>query len=509
MQIGITLIGIIAGAFSGATLAGRLAGWLMEQGLSERVAEPLAYGSVVTLITYLSLIIGELVPKQIALRNPEKIACLVAPAMTILSRVASPLVSLLDLSGKLVLALLGQRAVPASRVTDEEIKTLVAEAETAGVLEPEERAMITRVMRLADRPVRAVMTPRHDVDMINLADDDETNRKLIIETTHSRLPVYEGSADAVLGVIQAKDLLDRCLQNGPLNIRESVRSAPVVPDTMDTLDVVALLKASPVHIGLVHDEYGHFQGVVTSADILEAIVGEFRHEEGASEPDLVRRADGSYLVSGRHVGGRTGGSLRHPAAGGPQLSHRRGPRARRASAGCRKSARACACTAGSSRSSTWTAGGSTRSCSAARCRAARRSCNLLPFRHRAALQVHDLDHVAVGIVEIGAAALEGALAAVLFLDDRDAFFGEEFLGVVVFLRRHAKGGVDVVLVLAVRIDRILRIGQHEVVVAAGHEHHVVVAPDAVEAENFLVEFFRAVEVLHRNGEVQQAVRLDH
>ena len=299
VQIGITLIGIIAGAFSGATLAGRLTEWLMAEGMTERVAEPLAYGLVVTLITYLSLIVGELVPKQIALRNPEKIACLVAPAMTILSRVSSPLVSLLDFSGKVVLALLGQRAVPASRVTDEEIKTLVAEAESAGVLEPEERAMITRVMRLADRPVRAVMTPRHDVDMIDLADDDETNRTLIIGTAHSRLPVYEDTADAVLGVVQAKDLLDDCLQNKPLNIRQSVRRAPVVPDTMDTLDVVALLKSSPVHIGLVHDEYGHFQGVVTSADILEAIVGEFRHEEDdVSEPNVVRRPDGSYLVSG-------------------------------------------------------------------------------------------------------------------------------------------------------------------------------------------------------------------
>ena len=298
VQIGITLIGIIAGAFSGVTLAARLSGWFMAESISERVAEPLAYGSVVTLITYLSLIVGELVPKQIALHNPEKIACLVAPAMTILSRVALPLVSLLDFSGKLVLKILGQRAVPASRVTDEEIKTLVAEAESAGVLEPEEREMITRVMQLADRTVRSVMTPRRDVDMIDLAEDDDINRVHIIESAHSRLPVYESSSDAVLGVIQAKDLLDRCLQNDPLNIREAVRRAPIVTDTMDTLDVVSLLKASPVHIGLVHDEYGHFQGVVTSADILEAIVGEFRHEEGVSEPNLVRRADGSYLVSG-------------------------------------------------------------------------------------------------------------------------------------------------------------------------------------------------------------------
>ena len=298
VQAGITLIGVVAGAFSGATLAGRFSAWLIEQGLSERIAEPVAYGSVVTLITYLSLIIGELVPKQIALRNPERVACLVAPAMTWLSRIASPLVSLLDFSGKAILTLLGQRSVPAARVTDEEIRSLVAEAESAGVLEPEERAMITRVMRLADRPVRAVMTPRHDIDMIDLADADEINRRRIMETGHSRLPVYEGADDVVLGVIQAKDLLDRCLDNAPLNIREVMRPAPIVPDTMDTLDVVALLKSSSVHLGLVHDEYGHFEGIVTSADILEAIVGEFRHEEGVTEPNVVRRADGSYLVSG-------------------------------------------------------------------------------------------------------------------------------------------------------------------------------------------------------------------
>ena len=298
VQIGITLVGIVAGAFSGATLAARLVDWLMAQGLSETVAEPVAYGSVVTAITYLSLIIGELVPKQLALRNPEALACLVAPAMTVLSRIGSPLVSLLDFSGKAVLALLGQRRMSAARVTDEEIKTLVAEAESAGVLEPEERAMITRVMRLGDRPVRAVMTPRRDVDMLDLTDDPGTNRRLIMETAHSRLPVYEGSADAVLGVVQAKDLLDGCLKGNAFNIREFVRPAPFVPDTMDALDIVEMLKSSPVHIGLVHDEYGHFEGVVTSADILEAIVGEFRGEKGAAEPDVVRRADGSYLVAG-------------------------------------------------------------------------------------------------------------------------------------------------------------------------------------------------------------------
>jgi putative hemolysin len=300
VQIGITLIGIIAGTFSGATLAARFVDYLIgEHGLAENVAEPVAYGLVVTLITYLSLIIGELVPKQIALRNPERIACMSAPAMTLLSRIASPLVTLLDYSGKAVLVLLGQRAVPASRVTDEEIKTLVAEAESAGVLEPAERVMITRVMRLADRQVQAVMTPRRDVDMIDIADDDEINRQRIVETTHSRVVVYEGSADAILGVIQAKDLLDTCLSGTALDIRGALKQAPVVPETMGALDVVTTLKSSPVHMGLVHDEYGHFQGVVTAADILEAIVGEFQHEEGSTaEPPIFRRPDGSYLVSG-------------------------------------------------------------------------------------------------------------------------------------------------------------------------------------------------------------------
>src|SRR5581483_10853161 len=298
VQIGITLVGIGAGAFSGATLAARFSAWLGEQGLSEHLAQPIAYGLVVTGITYLTLIIGELVPKQLALRDPERMACLIAPGMTLLSKVAMPLVSLLDYSGKAVLALLGRSAVSASRVTDEEIKSLVAEAESAGVIEPEERAMISAVMRLGDRPVRAVMTPRREVDMLDLSEDESVNRQRIIESVHSRLPVYEESADAVLGVVQAKELLDGYLQGGQLRIRDFIRQAPIIPETMDALDVVNVLKASPVHIGLIHDEYGHFQGVVTSADILESIVGEFRDEEGETEPHIVRRQDGSYLVSG-------------------------------------------------------------------------------------------------------------------------------------------------------------------------------------------------------------------
>ncbi len=298
VQIGITLVGVLSGAFSGATLGLRLESWLLGLGLPDGVADVIGVGLVVAVITYASLIVGELVPKQIALRNPEAVAVRVAPAMTWLAKIMSPLVWLLNASGKAVLRLLGQREDHGTKVTEEEIKTLVAEAEHAGVLEPGEKEMIAGVMRLGDQPVRAVMTPRRDVDMIRLADSAKSIRATITASRHSRLPVYEDDPDEVLGVIQAKDLLDAYLegQQQP-DIRAAIREAPMIPDTLDARDVVSVLKASSVHIGLVVDEYGHFEGVVTSADILELIVGVFTTEEG-QEPDIVRREDGSLLVSG-------------------------------------------------------------------------------------------------------------------------------------------------------------------------------------------------------------------
>ena len=251
---------------------------------------------VVAAITYVSLIVGELVPKQIALRDPERIAVRVAPAMTALATIASPVVWLLDISGRSVLRLLGYGREAEHRITDDEIKTLIAEAETAGVIEPSERAMIAGVMRLGDRPVRAVMTPRRDVDMVDLSADPESIRRTILESIHSRLPVYDGAPDEMLGVLQAKDLLEAYLRDEPPDLRACVRPAPNVPDTADALDVLEVIKAALVHMALIHDEYGHFQGVVTNADILEAIVGVFRTAE--SEPDAVQRKDGSWLIAG-------------------------------------------------------------------------------------------------------------------------------------------------------------------------------------------------------------------
>jgi putative hemolysin len=298
VQIGITLVGVLSGAFSGATLGLRLAEWFVQLGLPSGVAEAVGVGLVVAVITYFSLVIGELVPKQIALRNPERIAVRVAPAMTTIARIVSPVVSFLDISGRAVLRALGYKAQAEHRVTDEEIRTLMAEAETAGVIEPGERAMIAGVMRLGDRPVRAVMTPRREVDMVDLTDDPDAIRRTIVESVHSRLPVHAGTPEEMLRVIQAKDLLDAYLRDQRPDIRSKVRPGANVPDTADALDVVDVIKGSPVHMALVHDEYGHFQGVVTNADILEAIVGDFRTDEGPVEPDAVQRDDGSWLIGG-------------------------------------------------------------------------------------------------------------------------------------------------------------------------------------------------------------------
>jgi putative hemolysin len=298
VQIGITVVGILSGAFSGATLGLRLGEGFAQLGLPTAVAEGVGIGLVVAVIAYFSLVIGELVPKQIALRNPEKIAVRVAPAMTAIASIASPVASFLDISGRAVLRALGYQAEAEHRVTDEEIRTLISEAETAGVIEPGERAMIAGVMRLGDRPARAVMTPRRDVDMIDLTADPEDIRRIIVESIHSRLPVHAGTPEEMLGVVQAKDLLDAYLRDGRPDIRAQMRPAANVPDTADALDVVDVIKRSPVHMALVHDEYGHFQGVVTNADILEAIVGEFRTDEGPVEPDAVQLDDGSWLIAG-------------------------------------------------------------------------------------------------------------------------------------------------------------------------------------------------------------------
>jgi putative hemolysin len=299
VQIGITLVGVLSGAFSGATLGARLAGWLHERGLSVDVSEALGVGIVVIAITYLSLIVGELVPKQIALRNPERVAVRVASAMSLLSRLSAPLVWLLDASGKAVLRLLGHHKEPGQRVTEEEVKTVIAEAESAGVLESEEKDMISGVMRLADRTAKGLMTPRREVEVLNVSDGAEAVLNKLRSTRRARLPVQDGEPDSIVGVVVTKDLYEALLGKPDVDIRKviQIHAAPIVNDNARALDVLKAIRGSAMHMALVFDEYGHFEGIITSSDVLEAIVGVFP-DAGQIEPPFVVRQDGSFLIAG-------------------------------------------------------------------------------------------------------------------------------------------------------------------------------------------------------------------
>ncbi|MFZ1104136.1 MAG: hemolysin family protein, partial [Hyphomicrobiaceae bacterium] len=231
------------------------------------------------------------------LRHAERIACAGAPLMTRLSRIAAPAVWLLDVSTRAVFWLLGQRQAPRSTVTEAEIKGLIAEAEGAGVLESGERQLISGVMRLGDRPVRGLMTPRTDVDWIDANADAADVKARLLASPHTRLPVGDGSPDDLIGVVRARELLVALMTDAPLDVRAHLRQAPIIPDTTDALDVLETLRDAQVPMALIHDEYGHFEGIVTPADVLEAIAGVFRSDV-EEEPYAVPRDDGSWLLSG-------------------------------------------------------------------------------------------------------------------------------------------------------------------------------------------------------------------
>ncbi|SEM87445.1 putative hemolysin [Gemmobacter aquatilis] len=297
VQIGITLVGVLSGAFSGATLGARLSGALLELGLSPALAQPLGVGSVVVAITYLSLIVGELVPKQIALRAPEAVAAKVAVVMLWIARIGAPLVWLLDRSGRLLLRVLGQTGVSDSTMSDEEVKLVISEAESAGVMDKAETEMIAGVMRIADRTARGLMTPRHEVDLVDVNDSSQTIIRRFRDSRHSRLAVKEGEPDNVIGVLHARDFLGTTAQRGGTDVRAHLIETPVVRDGMGALDVIEALRGAAAHMVLVYDEYGHFEGIITPMDVLEAITGGFT-DATEDEPKLVEREDGSLLVAG-------------------------------------------------------------------------------------------------------------------------------------------------------------------------------------------------------------------
>ncbi|GAA4749198.1 hemolysin family protein [Sphingomonas daechungensis] len=299
VQIGITLVGILAGAYSGATLGEPVGERITLLGLEPDTAQTVGFAIVIILTTFASVVVGELVPKQLALRSPEPIAAAMARPMRWLSALTGPIVWLLDRTSGLIFKLLGLNRESENTVTAEELHLVVAEAQTAGVLEESERAIISGIVRLADRPVREVMTPRTDVDWVDVSATKEEFRNALKETPHSRIPVADGSVDDIIGVIQARDLLDAVLDGREIDLREMTRTAPVIPDLMDAMDALVVLRSAEVPLALVHDEYGHFDGIVTPGSILAALAGTFAHDvEEGDEPDLFERDDGSWLVSG-------------------------------------------------------------------------------------------------------------------------------------------------------------------------------------------------------------------
>lgn len=298
-QSGITLIGILAGAFSGATLGEPVSQRLELLGIQANTAHSLGFGLVIVLTTFVSLVVGEIVPKQIALRSPEPIAVIMARPMRWLAIVTAPFVWLLDNTSALIFRLAGLDRESRNQVTAEELHLVVAEAQSAGVLEESERAIISGIVRLADRPVREVMTPRTDVNWIDIRATDDEIRQELLEFPHSRIPVADGSVDNIVGVIQSRDILAAVLEGKPLDLNGLCRAAPVIPDLMDAMDALIVLRSAEVPLALVHDEYGHFDGIVTPGSILAALAGAFSSDlDDDTDPPLVEREDGSWLVSG-------------------------------------------------------------------------------------------------------------------------------------------------------------------------------------------------------------------
>jgi putative hemolysin len=299
VQIGITLIGIFAGAYSGATLAEPLAIILKDFPLFATHAEGIAFAIVVILLTYASLVIGELVPKRIALNHAERIAAFVAFPMMLLARAGAPLVWLLRISTELMLRLMGVRPRPQSTVTEEEVKSMIAEGTESGVFERAERDLLESVLRLTDRSVRSIMVPRPDV--MWLAADDPASVILdeIRAGGHSRYPVCRNEVDDIVGVVHTRDLLEQQRTTGRIDLVKACKEPIYINETMPIWTVLERFKAAALHMAIVLDEHGSFKGVVTPLDVLGAIAGELPEGRDDEEPGLVQRHDGSWLVDGR------------------------------------------------------------------------------------------------------------------------------------------------------------------------------------------------------------------
>lgn len=299
VQIGITLIAIITGAYSGASLETPVGERLALLGVPSDMSSDVAFVSVIALTTYFSVVVGELVPKQLALRAAVPIAQLMARPMAMLASIAAPLVWLLDSSSAGIIRLFGIRLKGQSSVTAEELQMIFADATNSGVIEHDQHQILTGVVRLAERPVRELMTPRTELDWLEADADEALIRKTIEESPHSMLPVAEGSPDSILGVVKVRELLGKMVAGEAVNVRAIMHKAEVVPDQLDAMDALRVLQSAEIAMALVHDEYGHFEGIVTPVDLLTAIAGNFvsDQDEGDS-PELIECSDGSLLISG-------------------------------------------------------------------------------------------------------------------------------------------------------------------------------------------------------------------
>jgi len=298
VQIGITLIGIIAGAFSGATLGQRLGSWLNTFPVISPYGDAVGISITVISITYLSLIVGELVPKRIALNQPERIASFVSRPMQGLSLFATPAVWALHVSTELVLRIFGFSGTRETTITEEEVKSLIAEGTQAGVFVPQEKEMIEGVLRLADRPVWIIMTPRTKIVWIDVKSDRNTILNMVESNRFSRLLVCDETVDRPVGVFHTKDLLPEALRSIDVPLTTLMTPLLCVPEHTPVLKLINQFKKEKVHIAVVVDEYGSTEGLVTLTDVIKAIAGELPEQGEDDKPRIVQRDDGSWLVDG-------------------------------------------------------------------------------------------------------------------------------------------------------------------------------------------------------------------
>jgi putative hemolysin len=298
VQVGITLIGIASGAFGEKALTQQLEPLLKSVPLLAPHASGLAFGISILSLTYLTLIVGELVPKRLALNSPEKIAAWAAMPMSLMAKAAAPIVYLLSTSSNLVVRLLGMQPSADPPVTEEEIRVLIEQGTEAGMFEQAEEDIMKRVFRLGDRRVSSLMTPRLEIIWIDLEDTLEESHRRMMESSHARFPVCNGGLDNLLGVVQVYDLLVKSMSGQPIDFTSSLNTPVFVPESTRALKVLELFKQTGTQIAFVVDEYGVIQGLVTLTDVLQAIVGDIPTVEDLQEPQAIQREDGSWLLDG-------------------------------------------------------------------------------------------------------------------------------------------------------------------------------------------------------------------